>query len=94
MAERQDPGNFPCFLTQEWCAWELAAYVFNNQYTCLGEEVKGGKAGLCRGQRREGRSVEGVREGGQVCGGGQWREGGYVEEGGHNHLPKSKLYMQ
>ena len=28
MVENQDPDNFPCFLAQKWCAWELAAYVF------------------------------------------------------------------
>ena len=29
MVERQDPDNFTCFLTREWWALKLAAYVFN-----------------------------------------------------------------
>ena len=29
MVERQNPDNFHRFLTQEICAWKLAAYIFN-----------------------------------------------------------------
>ena len=34
MAERQDPDNFPRFLTRERCALEIAAYS-SNQYVCV-----------------------------------------------------------
>ena len=33
--ERQDPDNFTCFQTQEKCAWEIAAYVFNTVFLSL-----------------------------------------------------------
>ena len=29
-SERQDPDNFSCFSTQEWCAWELPEIALNN----------------------------------------------------------------
>ena len=35
MVERQDPDNFTCFHTQERCALEIAAYVFNCKNSIL-----------------------------------------------------------
>ena len=29
-SERRDPDNFPCFLPQEWCAWELPEIVLTS----------------------------------------------------------------